>query len=176
MTTRDSGPTPAQRDPWGRLRSILNGVGEGVGYVSAFVLLILVCSITLGIAMRTLSIDNTWTYDVDLFALIWLAFVGAAFTHVRGHHVTTGISLETVVPRYTTFLVILRFVIIVGFLAVFTVSGFSQFIDSVRTHETTIDVMSWPVWIATIALPVGTLLWLVAEVQTLLNGMTKGRD
>jgi TRAP-type C4-dicarboxylate transport system permease small subunit len=159
----------------GGAHKLLDAIAEIVGYVSAVVMLILVVSITLGIAMRTWHVDNTWTYDVDLFALIWLAFVGAAYTHARGHHVTSGLSPEMLFPRQTTLFIAIRFIIVVGFLAVFTVSGWDQFMNSVQTHETTIDVMSWPAWIATLALPVGTFLWLLAEVRSLLNNL-KGRS
>lgn len=161
--------------PLGVVKKILDAIAEIVGYVSAVVMVILVVSITLGIVMRTWNMDNTWTYDVDLFALIWLAFVGAAYTHMRGHHVTSGLSPELLFPRQKMLFTVIRFIIIVGFLAVFTVSGWAQFMNSVVTHETTIDVMSWPVWVATLALPVGTFLWLLAEVRALLASL-KGRS
>jgi TRAP-type C4-dicarboxylate transport system permease small subunit len=150
-------------------------IGEIVGYVAAALLVILTVSILLGIAMRSTHIDNSWTYDVDLFALVWVAFVGAAFTALREDHVTSGIALENMYPRSAGVMLVLRFVIIAVFLVIFTVSGYAQFIDSVQTHETTLDVMSWPVWIATLALPIGTTLWLIAEVHHFLRRLAAKR-
>jgi TRAP-type C4-dicarboxylate transport system permease small subunit len=150
-------------------------IGEIVGYVAAALLAILTVSILLGIVMRSTHIDNSWTYDVDLFALVWVAFVGAAFTALREDHVTSGIALENMYPRSAGVMLVLRFVIIAVFLVVFTISGWAQFIDSVQTRETTLDVMSWPVWIATLALPVGTTLWLVAEIHHFLRRLAAKR-
>lgn len=144
-------------------RSPCGCIGRAVGYVSAVLMVIMALSIILGIAMRTMHIDNSWTYDVDLFALIWVAFVGASFTALRKEHVTSGVALENLYPQAAGFMLVLRFVIVAAFLAVFTVSGFEQFAGSLQTHETTLDVMSWPVWIPYLALPVGTILWLFFE-------------
>lgn len=169
MNSASSDMVASQNRLANRLRSITHWIGEAVGYFSCVVLITLVCSITLGIVMRAISIDNSWTYDLDLFALIWFAFVGAAFTAVRGQHVTSGLSPEMLFTNSKILFVWIRFVIISIFLVIFTISGFAQFLNSVQTHETTLDVMSWPVWVATMALPVGSLLWLVAETHGLLQ-------
>ncbi|HEX7387731.1 MAG TPA: TRAP transporter small permease subunit [Castellaniella sp.] len=150
-------------------------LGKVVGYVSAFLMVVMSLSIILGIVMRTVHIDNSWTYDVDLFSLIWVAFVGASFTALRGEHVTSGVALENMLPRCAGLMLVLRFVIISAFLVVFTISGFEQFLNSVQTHETTLDVMSWPVWIPHLALPVGTILWLAFEIHHFVRGLVAGR-
>ncbi len=151
-------------------------LGITVGYLSAVFMIVMAASIILGIVMRTTHIDNSWTYDVDLFALSWLAFVGASFTALREEHVTSGIALENMYPRSARIMHILRFIIIAGFLVVFTISGYTQFSDSLLAHETTLDVMSWPVWIPHLALPVGTLLWLIFEVLLFVRRLTTPRS
>lgn len=171
-------PAQSPRPESGRFGAVLrvtHGLGHGVGYVSAALLIIMTLSILLGIVMRTMQIDNSWTYDVDLFALIWVAFVGASFTALREEHVTSGIALENAWPRCAGVMLVLRFVIMAAFLVTFTISGLSQFMNSVQTHETTLDVMSWPVWIPHLALPVGTLLWLVFEIHHFLRRVTAKR-
>lgn len=169
MTIANSDSPSSQNRLVDSVRSVTHWIGEAVGYVSAAALVALTLSIVLGIAMRTTGIDNSWTYDVDLFTLIWVAFVGAAYTAVRGQHVTSGLSPEMIFTNSKTLFVWVRFAVMAVFLLLFTASGFMQFMNSLQTHETTLDVMSWPVWIATIALPLGTLLWLVAEIHQLLK-------
>lgn len=151
------------------------GLGGVVGYVSAVLMVIMTISIILGIVMRTVHIDNSWTYDVDLFSLIWVAFVGASFTALRREHVTSGVALENSFPGIAGLMHILRFVIIALFLVVFGISGFRQFFSSVATHETTLDVMSWPVWIPHLALPVGAALWLIFEIFHFVRGLSAGQ-
>jgi TRAP-type C4-dicarboxylate transport system permease small subunit len=169
VTIPRSDPRTNQHRLVDRVLPVTHWIGEAVGYVSSAVLVALTLSIVLGIAMRTMDIDNSWTYDVDLFTLIWVAFVGAAFTAVRGQHVTSGLSPEMIFKNSKNLFVWIRFAIMAVFLLLFTASGFMQFMNSVQTHETTLDVMSWPVWIAVIAVPLGTLLWLVAEIHVLLR-------
>jgi TRAP-type C4-dicarboxylate transport system permease small subunit len=173
LTENSSSAAPSGRGAGARGLGIR--IGIGVGYLSAVLMVIMTLSILLGIVMRTLHIDNSWTYDVDLFSLIWVAFVGASFTALRQEHVTSGIALENIYPACTGLMRLLRFVIIAVFLVVFTISGFSQFLGSVATHETTLDVMSWPVWIPHLALPVGTVLWLIFEIHHFVRGLSARR-
>ena len=155
-----------------RLGEIMGGLADGTGHLAAATLLVLTVSIVLGITLRIVHIDNSWTYDLDLFSLAWLAFIGAVLTSLRNHHVTAGIALENFLGGRGTLLSLIRFAIIATFLVVFTISGYRQAYTSFVTHETTLDVVLWPVWVAEAALPVGAALWLVAEIHKLLRRFT----
>lgn len=148
--------------------SALGWVGLAAGVLAGIAMLVLATSVLLGIVLRTVGIDNSWTYDLDHFSLIWLAFTGAAYTGYRGAHVTSGISLENLLGRRAIILVVIRFIIAAGFLAVFTWSGYQQFHSSWLFGEATLDIAQWPVWVAKFALPVGTAAWFVAECHKLL--------
>lgn len=158
-----------------RASRLLRGLADGAGHAAAAVYLVLTLSIILGIVLRAFDIDNSWTYDVDLFALIWLAFLGAAFTSLRDHHVTAGIALENIFGGRGLVLSIIRYLVVATFLVLFTVSGYQQAVGSFVNHETTLDVLGWPVWIADSALPVGTFLWLAAETHKLLRRFVGAR-
>lgn len=64
---------------------------------------------------------------------------------------------------------VIRLVVIVGFLAMFVVSGYWDALSSLQTHETTIDIVQWPVWIAKAALPLAALGWALAEIAKFLR-------
>lgn len=147
---------------------VFGWLGQAAGAIAAVITLMLTASVLLGITLRSVSIDNSWTYDLDTFALIWLAFVGAAYTGYRGAHVTSGISLEHLLGRRAMVLVLVRFVLVAGFLAVFIYSGYTQAHSSWMFNEKTLDTAQWPVWVAKLALPVGGAGWLAAEVHKLL--------
>ena len=151
------------------LARVMGGLADGTGHLAAATLLILTLSIVLGITLRILHIDNSWTYDLDLFSLAWLAFTGAVLTSLRDHHVTAGIALENFFGGRGTLLSLIRFAIVATFLALFTISGYRQAYTAFVTHETTLDVVLWPVWVAEAALPLGAALWLVAEIYKLLR-------
>ena len=144
-------------------------VGRAAGVVAGIATLILAAAVLLGIALRALSIDNTWAYDLDHFTLVWLAFVGAAYTGYKAAHVTAGISLEHVLGRGAILLVIVRFILVAGFLAVFAWAGYQQVQDSWLFNEKTLDAIQWPMWAAKLSLPVGALAWLVGELHQFLT-------
>ncbi len=165
-------PAKARRRLVPGLQRATGWLARAAGHLGAVMLLVLSLSITVGITLRYLRIENYWAYDLDLFSLAWLAFVGAVLTSLRNHHVTAGIALENILGGRGTVLAIIRFVIVGGFLVMFCVSGYRQALTSFVTHETTIDVVEWPVWIAKAALPLGAALWLAAEIHKLLKGLT----
>lgn len=135
-------------------------------------MLVLTLAIVLGITLRWGGIDNSWTYDLDLFALVWVAFAGAVLTARRDHHVTAGIALENLLGGRGRLLSVLRFIVVAGFLGLFVISGWRQAQVSWATHETTLDTAQWPVWVAQAALPFGALLWIVAELAKLLTKLS----
>lgn len=155
-----------------RLQRITGFLTESAGHLAALTLLVLATTIVLGIVLRFLRIDNYWTYDLDLFSLIWLAFVGAVLTARHNHHVTAGIALENFLHGWENVFAFIRFAIVGTFLVMFVVSGYRQAYTSFITHETTLDIVQWPVWIAEAALPLGGVFWLLAEVHKFLHRLT----
>lgn len=145
------------------------GLAEAAGHVAAAVLLVLTLSIVLGIVLRWIGIDNSWTYDLDLFTLVWVAFAGAVLTSARDHHVSAGIAIENLLGGRGVMLSLLRLLLVGGFLVLLTVSGWRQAQESLLTHKTTLDTVQWPVWVAQAALPVGAALWAVAELGKCLK-------
>lgn len=143
-------------------------LADGMGHLASAILVLLSVGIVLGVVLRWVQFDNSWTYDFDLFTLVWAAFAGAAYTSLRGRHVTAGIAIENIIGR-GTLLAVLRFLIVVGFLVLLTISGIWDTFSSWQTHETTFDVEQWPMWIAKASLPVGAGFWAVAEFAKFLR-------
>lgn len=160
-----------------RLSAVTGRLADWTGHLAAGLLLLLTLSIILGITLRRVGIDNSWTYDLDLFTLVWMAFTGAVLTALRGRHVTAGISLEKLFGgQAIIFFTVLRFAIVAAFLLIFTISGYRQMETSFVTNEKTLDVVSWSVWIAEAALPAGGVLWLVAEAHNLLRQLFERKE
>jgi TRAP-type C4-dicarboxylate transport system permease small subunit len=130
---------------------------------------VLTVSIMVGIVQRWFGAENTAAYNTSLFALVWTAFIGAAYTALREHHVTAGIALEKWIGHARAFR-IARFAIVCAFLVVLVISGYHQAHDSFASHKTTLDLTQWPVWLGETALPVGAILWIVAALAVFLRG------
>lgn len=169
MLRERSRSAPPQRPALAGAAAPFGWLGLAAGAVAAVITIVLAASVLLGIVLRSIAIDNAWTFDLDTFCLIWLAFLGAAYTGYRGAHVTPGISLEHLFGRGAILLAVLRFVIVAGFLGVFVYSGYQQFHSSLLFNEKTLDIAQWPVWIAKLALPVGAVAWLAGEIHKMLS-------
>ncbi|CAG9001602.1 MAG: hypothetical protein CENE_03625 [Candidatus Celerinatantimonas neptuna] len=152
----------------GECQQLTGIIARLTGVIAALSLLLLTCSIILGISLRQFKIDNSWTYDLDLYCLVWLAFSGAVTTALHRRHVTAGIALENMFGR-SRGLIIIRFLIILGFLIILTIAGLNQAAESWQMHEVTLDVVQWPVWIAEIAIPIGAAIWGITEIHKFLH-------
>lgn len=144
------------------------------GFFGAVGLLALTAGIVIGIVFRFIGIDNTWTFDFDLYGLAWTAFVGAVLTARQDLHVTAGISLENYAPAaLSKWIKLLRFVVTIGFLCLLCYAGAIAAASSFNGHEKTIDVAQWPVWIAKISVPIGTGFWALAEFAKLVRALSR---
>lgn len=157
---------PARAAPRGAETTVRVGerIVDAVSHVASLSLLFLTVGLLLGIVLRWFAIDNSWTYGFDLISLVWVGFGGAVVAAKFDYHVTAGISLETHFPRLGVALPVLRFVIVIGFLVLFLISGWQDTSNSYLNHETTYDVTEWPVWVGKAALPVGCLFWAFTEI------------
>ncbi|TMV83946.1 TRAP transporter small permease [Thioclava sp. BHET1] len=168
MNVRPVNQNAAPREIAGGLLWILricDLVTDIVGVIGGLALIALTTGIVLGIGLREIGIDNTWTYDFDLYGLVWTAFVGAVLTARQGRHVTAGIALELYTPpKVTIFVRLLRALLVIAFLCLLTYAGWVEAASSYSGNETTIDVAQWPVWIAKIALPIGAGFWGLVEI------------
>lgn len=169
---------PSGAGPLYRAAGVGDAIADFIGHLATLALLCLTTGIVLGIVLRWVGIDNSWTYDFDLYSLAWVAFSGAVLTARRDRHVTAGIALErmfTGTPNRV--LRRCRVVIVVGFLVLLAISGWWDTVSSYQTHETTIDIVQWPVWIAKAALPVGAAFWALAELSKAILGRAgRGHD
>lgn len=139
------------------------------GTVAAVLLLVVAFNTFFGVVARMLDAGPQWGLNLNLFLLEWVAFAGAAWTSMRGRHVTAGIALERYFPSAARPLRIIRFLSLVVFLTALLVTGTLQTYGSLSNGEVTFDVVQWPVWLAQAAIPVGALAWLVAEFAKLIG-------
>lgn len=160
----------APRD-FGVLRRVLGDVTRAiagmVGHLGVVSLAVLACSVCLGVAMRWASVGTEWVFDLNVFALVWLAFAGAALTSLHGKHVNAGIALERFFPRARGVLNAVRALVIIPLLLLITVLTAMQAWRAVVDHQLTFDLAAWPVWIAEVSMPIGAFAWACAEVAKL---------
>lgn len=154
-------------------RLALAGYGEAlcsvVGHLGIVALIALAGAVCLGVVMRWSGADTEWVFDLNLFALVWLAAAGAVQTALHHSHVTAGIALERFIPRARIVLNALRALVIIPFLLLLAAAGAFQAYRAFVDHETTFDLAAWPVWIAQVSIPIGMAAWAVVEMASALR-------
>ncbi|MGH8600972.1 MAG: TRAP transporter small permease [Burkholderiales bacterium] len=161
-------------DPFGQDAQTLPGksvVGAWSGVIAGLALVILSASILYGVTLRMLGIEDIWSFDLDIFVMIWFGMVGAAYTAHLDSHVTAGIALERRWTRAAGTLRILRFILTAIYLLALAFFGVILTWQSFQSHTTTWDLALWPEWVAQAAVPVGALAWLAVILRRLIDAL-----
>ncbi|MCC7080471.1 MAG: TRAP transporter small permease [Burkholderiales bacterium] len=172
--------TEGEREAGGAKR-VLGGVTRAiavtVGHLGIAALAVLAFSVCLTVSMRWAALDTEWVFDLNVFALVWLAFTGAALTSLNGTHVNAGIALERFFPRARTALNTLRALVIIPFLLLVVALTALQTWQASVDHQVTFDLAAWPVWAAQVSMPLGAAAWACAEIAKLVRpGMQREND
>lgn len=116
--------------------------------------------------MRTFNMPLNWAQDVALVAFAWMIFLGSDIA-VRGPGL---IGVNLFVKKFPAViqktLDILFKVVIIAFLGVLVVNGFTMTMDGWDREITTLGISySW----VTLAVPVGSLLMIISTVIRLVE-------
>jgi TRAP-type C4-dicarboxylate transport system permease small subunit len=144
-------------------------IGAWAGVIAGLALVVLSASILYGVALRMFGIEDIWSFDLDIFVMIWFGMVGAAYTAHLDSHVTAGIALERRWTRAAGTLRIVRFILTAIYLLALVFFGVILTWQSFESHTTTWDLALWPEWIAQAAVPVGAFAWLAVILSRLID-------
>jgi TRAP-type C4-dicarboxylate transport system permease small subunit len=161
-------------DPFGQDDQALPGksiVGAWSGVIAGLALVVLSASILYGVTLRMLGLEDIWSFDLDIFVMIWFGMVGAAYTAHLDSHVTAGIALERRWTRAAGTLRIVRFTLTAIYLLALVLFGVILTWQSFESHTTTWDLALWPEWVAQAAVPVGALAWLIVILSRLVDAL-----
>ncbi len=141
---------PARREP-APLRIL--GDALDIFLVIAGAILVTVMFVNV-LARSTLNSDIAWNTEFGEFVLIWATFIGCAAAARRGGHIRITELLESLPKRTAHVVEIATRVAVIGLLAVLVVRG----IPIVQKNwEQQMTVLYWPVGLAYLSMPVGSL-------------------
>jgi TRAP-type transport system small permease protein len=138
----------------------------GMLVVAIFSLLIVVVS--LQVVSRIFSISMPWTEEMAKFLFIWVSLIGGYFTIHKGVNITFDLLIEYIPtkiwPAVFTFinLVSILFLAIVGYL------GYTL---SLLNMNNLSPVMGIPYGYVYLALPIGALVMILAQIETYVKGI-----
>jgi len=116
------------------------------------------------IAARSLFDEPTiWAQEVSVYLLIALAFLGLAPTHAADEHIRIDLLTRRLGPRVQLLLRAATLVAIATYSAVAAYGGIEMVRQSLRFGRRSLTLLSVPVWIPQLLIPLGMgLLALVA--------------
>lgn len=161
-------------DPFGQDEQARPGksvIGAWAGIIAGLALVVLSASILYGVTLRMLGIEDMWSFDLDIFVMIWFGMVGAAYTAHLDSHVSAGIALERRWTQAAGTLRILRFILTAIYLLALTFFGIILTWQAFQAHTTTWDLALWPEWVAQAAVPVGAFAWLAVILSRLVHAL-----
>lgn len=137
--------------------------------IVVFLFSALVLTITLQVTFRFLAISSSWTTELAIFLFIWLVFIGGFFTIRKGLNITFDIVIDLATGSAWKLLFTFVNVVSVGFLLFIVVEGF-QIAFSLRGNS---PVLQIPMTYGYLAVPVGGIVMLIAQVERYLVLLNK---
>lgn len=157
---------------------LFNFVKKSLTVISSLILAVLAIIIILSIFSRFFGVSLYWYDEVSAILLAWLTFYGAALCAINRNHMGFG-NLVAAMPLHLKKIVfIVNEIIVISFFVLLAWAGF--YILSVFGDETLTSLDFIPMALAQSALPIGCVLFVVAEIlsmpkafKSLLEGKTQ---
>ena len=170
MSSEDrGGETPATRSPW----PIIDRLSDMLGRVSAWMFFVVGAMITYEVVARYVFLAPTiWAEEMSRFFQIWATYLAAAYVLRHRDLIAIDILLQRLHPRarYAAALFTLAVIIVFSLVAVYY--GTQSMLESIRIGRATSTMLSVPLWMTELAIPLGfaaLLLQALAQLDDLLR-------
>lgn len=130
-----------------------------LAHVAGFIALIMAFTIAYDVIMRYLFASATlWSRSLNLVTLIFLVFLGGAWTALVEGHVRVDILFIRLPPRSHAIVDIIGTVIALGFITYLAIACVQMALQSLRLGLTSIQAMEWPLFPVHLVMVIGTCL------------------
>lgn len=140
-------------------------VRKALTVISSIILAALAIIIILSVFSRFFGVSLHWYDEVSAILLAWLTFYGAALCAINRSHMGFGNLVASMPLHLKKFIFVLNEVIVITFFALLAWAGF--YVLSVFGDETLTSLDFIPMALAQSALPIGCILFIIAELLSL---------
>lgn len=130
-----------------------------------FLMVALAVEVILGVSFRTFGRALVWYDEIASVTLAWLTYYGAAYAALKGSHIGMPEILRLLPPRLRVPLLILAESIVLVFFVVLAWSGW--YVIDVLATDTLVSLPSVSVQYTQSVIPIGAVLYIVAELLRL---------
>jgi TRAP-type C4-dicarboxylate transport system permease small subunit len=125
-------------------------------------LCVLCALVLIGVAFRSAGHALVWYDEVASILLAWLTYYGAALAAVKRAHIGSPGFVRSLQPGPRRVLLVVAEFLVIGFFVVVTWVGWQVF--QVLEGDTLVSLPEVPTQIAQSVIPIGAVLFIVAEV------------
>lgn len=143
------------------------------GWSSAIAILLMTLVVGYDVFARFVGHPTIWAFDVSLYLLIWMSFLGAAYGLRKGSHFRVTILTSRISERKARFLEIGFSLLGIGFCIFFFQASLCTMLISTSQNLHAPTLLYAPLWIPQLALPVGSLFLCLAFLQLMVNDIVK---
>ncbi len=160
-----------------------NKIGQAVEVTASRLEKILAIALIAGISLNFINVGGRYIADVsisgsdeiEIYILIWIAFLGGAVVSWRGQHLRMDMLLEVLGPRFRR-IVIVAEVMITGAIAAFV--GYQSLLYVIKIFKlgAVSDIARLPTWIPHSAVPLGLALMFITLVFRAWLGRSRSEE
>lgn len=144
---------------------------SGIGILSVMIILIVDASLRTIFAKPLL-----WVLDISEIILAWIVFAAFAYALITGAHVRMTILVSRLPSRLRSGCDIFANLMGIGLFALLTYLAVPYFWKSFLIQEIPMAAVETPVWLGKLAMPVGSILMLVAFLIRLMRSLHPTRE
>jgi C4-dicarboxylate transporter DctQ subunit len=108
-----------------------------------------------------------WAEELSRYLMVWMIFIGASQVTLRGGHIAVDIVPRLISKRANTALSFLVNFLCIFFSVLLAYFSYKQMMRVKLAHQVS-PAMELPMWIAYLAIPLGTVLMLFRYIQQII--------
>ena len=146
----------------------LKGVEWIEDQLGGVLLLVAAVLVFVQIVLRACNLSLSGLYEIAAFCALWSVFLTAGVGIQRNIHVRVDVVLMICPPRLAHTLNLISSLLVCSICAVLLYSGYLLVEESLMFGDTTLGMISIPMWIPQLIMPIGGFLMLVHAVAHLV--------
>lgn len=159
------------------ITSFIEKLSDALGIVASYVVMVLIGFLTINVIMRYLVRKPfSFTEEVTGYFLIFIVFVGMAYTMKAGAHVVTDVFIRHVPPGVREALKIPRNILGLIFAVFFAISASILMIKNYIRGTVVYGSLEMPDWIPNIIFFVGSVVFLFEMIAILNKSIRRDKE
>jgi len=147
------------------VRTIARLLGEILTWVVVGLMVILTVVVVVGVIYRKLGDSLSWYDEVASILLVWITYYGAALAALKRSHIGFDDVLRALPVTARKLAVVVAEILVIAFFAMLAWAGFR--VLQVLAGDTLVSLTWVPVRFTQSVIPIGSVLFIVAEILSL---------